>query len=235
VCNIEMAASTLLDRQLARLSGIDLSTIRHRRLGAEHADRIDQALHTIESVADRLCFVRPPFDLANVAETADVFKADLIVLDYIQRIRPPGDHADRRGSVDEVMNYLRRFADAGVAVLAVSAVGRGKDKKGRSSYDSDALSMASYKESGELEYGADDAFLLSPDDRDAGIITLRHLKARNGEPGDIALWFDGATQTFTPASDGAVMAEQQTGRLTATLSQLWNRTPAEYGDGGDDE
>ena len=35
VCNVEMPARVLLDRQLARLSGIDLETIRYRRLTAE--------------------------------------------------------------------------------------------------------------------------------------------------------------------------------------------------------
>jgi len=106
VCNIEMPASVLLDRQLARLSGIDASDIRYRKLAAAHADRLDQAMNTLEHVAERLCFVRPPFDLANVAASADVFDADLIVLDYIQRIPPPGQHNDRRGSVDATMNYF---------------------------------------------------------------------------------------------------------------------------------
>src|SRR5262249_3303973 len=46
VCNVEMPPAVLLDRQLARLSGIDLSSIRHRRLGAEHADRIEVAMNT---------------------------------------------------------------------------------------------------------------------------------------------------------------------------------------------
>src|SRR5271157_4119600 len=85
VCNVEMGPAVLLDRQLARLSGIDLSAIRHRRLGAEHADRIDQAMNTLEPLAERLAFVRPPFDLANVAATADAFGAELLLLDYIQR------------------------------------------------------------------------------------------------------------------------------------------------------
>src|SRR5271167_957168 len=40
VCNVEMPPAVLLDRQLARLSGIDLTLIRYRRLGSEHADRI---------------------------------------------------------------------------------------------------------------------------------------------------------------------------------------------------
>src|SRR5947209_8220766 len=150
VCNVEMPPAVLLDRQLARLSGIDLTTIRYRRLRAEHAQRIDQALETLAPLAERLCFVRPPFNLANVAASADAFGAGLIVLDYLQRIPPPGDHADRRGSVDACMDYLRQFADAGVAVVVVSAVGRGKNHRGQSTYDGDVLSLASFKESSEL-------------------------------------------------------------------------------------
>ena len=130
VCNIEMPAGVLLDRQLARLSGVDVTTIRYRRFAAEHADRLDQGLHTLESLADRLAFVRPPFNLENVAAAADAFQAEWLLLDYIQRIPPPGEHGDKRGSVDATMNYLRQFADAGVAVVVVAAVSRGKDSKG---------------------------------------------------------------------------------------------------------
>src|SRR5262245_28806489 len=57
---MEMPPKVLLDRQLARLSGIDLSTIRHRRLGPEHTDRIERALSTLEPLAERLCFVQAP-------------------------------------------------------------------------------------------------------------------------------------------------------------------------------
>ena len=101
VCNVETPPAVLLDRQLARLSGIPLSVIRHRRLTAEHGERIATAMHALEGLAERLCFVRPPFDLANVAASADAFFAGgagtdggLIVLDYIQRIRPPGPFAE---------------------------------------------------------------------------------------------------------------------------------------------
>lgn len=82
-----MSPSTLLDWQLARL-------IRHRRLGPQHATGLEQGLEALEALADRLAFVRPPFDLANIARTADDFGAELLVLDYIQRIGPPGEHGD---------------------------------------------------------------------------------------------------------------------------------------------
>lgn len=198
VCNIEMPPAVLLDRQLARLSGIDLTTIRYRRLREEHAERIDAGLNTLDELADRLAFVRPPFDLSNVAAVADEFDAGLIVLDYIQRIQPPGEHGDKRGSVDATMSHLRAFADAGVSVVVLSAVGRTKDKAGRSSYSGEGLNLASFRESSELEFGADDAFILTPDDKTEGEVILRHLKSRNGECRDLRMKFDMPRQSFTP-------------------------------------
>ena len=87
-----MPPGVLLDRQLARLSGVDLTTIRYRRLTGEHAERIDAGLATLSDVCERMAFVRPPFTLANIAATGDEFVAGLLVLDYIQRIQPPGEH-----------------------------------------------------------------------------------------------------------------------------------------------
>jgi replicative DNA helicase len=225
VCNIEMPPSVLLDRQLARLSGVDLTTIRYRRIGSEHAERIDAGLNTLEPLAERLCFVRPPFDLSNVAAVADDFDAGLIVLDYIQRIAPPGDHNDKRGSVDATMNYLRQFADAGVAVVVVSAVSRAKDSKGRTSYSGDGLNLASFRESSELEFGADDAFILTPHAKADDVVILRHLKSRNGECRDVDLKFDRPLQRFNSAGPLNAFEEKPTGRLRAALRELWNRTP----------
>ncbi len=232
VCNVEMPATVLLDRQLARLSGIDLGTIRYRRFTAEHADRLDQALNTLETLAERLAFVKPPFNLANVAASADAFRADMIVLDYIQRIPPPGEHGDRRGSVDATMNYLRQFADAGVAVVVVAAVSRGKDSKGRSTYSGDALTLASFRESSELEFGADDAFMLVPDKDDT--VVLRHLKARHTEAKDVVLQFDRCCQRFEAAEDpGTRKRTKLSGKLQAALRSAWDRTPPADDDADD--
>jgi replicative DNA helicase len=234
VCNVEMGPGILLDRQLSRLSGIDLTLIRYRRLGAEHGDRLDQAMHTLESLAERLAFVRPPFDLANVAATADAFEAQLLLLDYIQRIPPPGEHGDKRGAVNATMDFLRRFADTGVAVVVVSAIGRTRDGKGRSSYAGDGLNLASFRESSELEFGADDAFILVPDNDRVEVVTVRHLKSRHGECRDIELTFDGKHQRFTPAG-GDQGPKPEAGKLRSALRDLWARTaPAEEGQGDDD-
>jgi replicative DNA helicase len=224
LCNVETAPPVLLDRQLSRLAGVDLTLIRYRRLGAEHADRLDRAMNTLESVGERLAFVRPPFDLANVAATADAFGAELLVLDYIQRIPPPGKHGDRRAAVSAMMDYLRKFGDAGTGVLAISAIGRTKDSKGRSSYTGEGLNLASFRESSELEYGCDDAFILTPDDHDQGdAVTLRHLKSRHGECRDIALTFHRRHQRFTPAGcDRGPRPDG--GGVHSALAALWAKT-----------
>ena len=233
VANVEMTPAVLLDRQLARLAGVPLDAIARRKLDATHAERIDRGLATLESVADRLAFIEPPYDLGNVAATADDFGGELLTLDYLQRIRPPGEHADKRGRVDALMDFLRQFADAGCAVLCVSAVARSKDRRGRSTYDGDALSLASFRESSELEYGADTAFVLVPGREDAELVTLRCLKHRHGEPADIELHFERRLQRFTPTDP--TPTEGQRGETLGKLAGLWNRTPAAGDDDGGDE
>lgn len=236
VCNVEMSPGVLLDRQLARLADIDLSLIRYRRVGGEHADRLEEGMSALESLSDRLAFVRPPFDLANVAASADAFDAGLIVLDYIQRIGPPGDHGDRRGAVDATMSYLRQFADAGTALIVVAAVSRSKDSKGRSSYG-EGLNLASFRESSELEFGADDAFILAPGDDAEGPtssrVVLKHLKSRHGEARDIDLSFDRKHQRFTP-TDAAPhrAARPDRGKLQDALRSLWKTTDPDAEDDG---
>ncbi len=234
VANVETSPSVLLDRQLARLSGISAGIIRYRKLGASHADRLDAGLGTLEDIAPRLAFVKPPFDLANIAASADAFGAQLLLLDYIQRIPPPGQHGDRRGSIDATMGYLRQFADAGVAVVMVAALARQKDGRGRSSYHQDALTLASFRESSELEFGSDDCFILSSDPKADSVVTLRHLKARHTEPRDIALRFDRKRQSFTPL-DPTNAKKTPKGKLEAALPTLWNQTELadDEGDGNE--
>lgn len=244
VCNVEMGANVLMDRQLARMSGIDLDSIRYRRFDERHADRLDRALNTLATIGDRLAFVRPPFDLANIAAAADEHEANLIVLDYIQRIRPPGEHGDKRGSVNATMDYLRQFADASKAIIVLSAVGRSRDDKGRSGYSGSSMSLASFRESSELEFGCDDAFILHAegDATEGDTMRLRHLKSRYGQQRDILLRFDRPRMSFTPLAQNSSPRIPQRGRrsepnrnesggrqdpastVSVALADLWNRT-----------
>lgn len=194
VANVESSPSVLLDRQLARLSGIPLSTVRDRQLTEAHGDRLANAFEILDDIADRLTFLAAPFSLPNVAAAADATASRMIVIDYAQRFAAGTD--DKRQQVNVLMDYLRQFADAGCGLLVLAAVGRTKDKRGRSSYDPDGLNLASFRESSELEFGADAAYMLCPDGM--GKSKLACLKNRHGEPAGVDLEFDGSVQRFTP-------------------------------------
>jgi replicative DNA helicase len=133
------------------------------------------------------------------------------------------------------MSYLRQFADEGVAIIVVAALARSKDAKGRSSY-TDGLSLASFRETSELEYGSADAFILAAaaDANSEGAspsrVVLKHLKSRHGETKDIALAFDRKRQRFTPAEPAEPPARTGSGKLQSRLRALWDQTPpADYG------
>jgi replicative DNA helicase len=181
----------------------------------------------------------------------------VVVLDYLQRIMPPGDVADPRLRTNAVMDMLRQFAAAGCAVLALSAVGRSRDAAGRSTYAAGAMSLASFRDSGELEYGADDAFLLAPaDEAEPNVVRLSHLKCRHGAQRTVDLHFDRARQAFTlleHAVDARPAPAPARGKRSrkpqrATpdpafsperLAELWKSTPAAPADaladdGGDE-
>ena len=190
----------LLDRQLSRLTGIAYSDIRDRVLAPAQHPLVKQGMATLAAVGDRVGFLTGPFTLAAVAEAADAGGADLIVLDYLQRLSAAdaGGRAyrDRRSMTTAVLDALRSFAAAGRGLLALSSVNRQPGKNGKSNYDD--LSLASFKESGDIEYMADDAYILPP--AAGGSTTLRHVKARHTEPADIRLRVDLGVMRFDPAA-----------------------------------
>lgn len=194
IANVEMPPDALLERQLARLSGVSLSTIRRRQLTDAHAGRIAGAMETLTSIAGRLAFIGAPYHIEHIKAAASYFGCDLLVVDYIQRVQDAGGGGDKRTVINGLMSSIREFADDKHAAIVVSAVSRNKDSKGKSTYAD--LSLSSFRESSELEYGADDAFIITTQGNKA---ILNHLKSRYGETGEISMSFNGAVQRFDPA------------------------------------
>ncbi|QEL16421.1 DNA helicase [Limnoglobus roseus] len=192
VCNVEMVPNVLWLRLLSRHSELQLTVILRRTFTEEQRVKVRTAVDEMEPALRRLTFVPSPFTLSNVVATANALGAELIVLDYIQRMAGSSD--DRRAGGDALMDGVRAMANAGCGVIVVAAVGRSKDTKGRNSYSQ--LSLASFRESSELEYGADDAYILSPGEQANDPHTLRHLKSRYGECRDIPLTFSRAIRRF---------------------------------------
>jgi replicative DNA helicase len=195
VCNVEMPPHVLLDRQLSRISGVPAAIIRKRAFLPQHWERLTPAMTTIKDIAPRIKFVRSSYSISHIADVARDFDAQLVSVDYLQRIEPPYHCASAKESTTATMSALRRIADRGSAVIAVSAVSRGRDAMGRPSYDAGA-GLASFRESSEIEYGADDAFMLA---RNGDNVTLLDLKSRHRPKYDIRLRFNASVLSFTSA------------------------------------
>lgn len=115
----------------------------------------------------------------------------LAVLDYVQRFSS-GDKEDR-AKLDEVMSKVRLLATAAAAVFVVSSVTRQKTRTGGSTYA--GLTLAAFRGSAELEFGADDAYLLHSEPA-TGVARLEHVKFRFTRPRDVHLRFRGEYQRF---------------------------------------
>jgi replicative DNA helicase len=197
VANVEMVPALLVERIASRLSAVPLTAIAGRALTRDQLDRVRAAVGGLEPVAGRLAFLQAPFALEHVAAAGTDFGANVLVLDYVQRFAVGDGKGDRREQLETAATVLRRFCDAGAAVLVASAVARQRSAGG-SSYE--GLNLASFRGSSELEYGCDAAYLFTPGD--GGTIALTCEKNRYGPAADIVTRFDAATQTFTPASAG---------------------------------
>ena len=201
-----MPPAVLLNRQLARLSGIDLTIIQDRTFTDTTHEQLEAGLGELKTICERLGFVRGPFTMQNVAAAADESEPDILVLDYLQRFTSSAS-GDRRGGLDESMSFIRQFADAGACVFLASALARQKDAAGRATYRKSAMTLSAFRDSSEIEFGVDDAYILTAG-KDPTQRTLLHLKSRNGQCRDIELDFDGAVQQFSAALpvDGAAAA-----------------------------
>lgn len=187
VCNVEMPVSALLDRELARLSGVLLSQIRRREFADKAMERIHPCLERLEQIHKRITFLSPSFSASRLLEVAWEMHAGIVVVDYVQRPRANGNES--RMQVSAVMECVRELAAGGSAVIAVAALNR-------SSQDTGGPSASNFRDSSEIEYGADSAYIL-----DRNLVfpnaMLKCVKRRYGMPEHLQLKFDGERQLFT--------------------------------------
>jgi replicative DNA helicase len=189
VASVEMTPHSLLDRTLSRLSGIALSKIIYRRWNEADLPRVELARETMRAIMPRIKFIRKKYSIGYVDEQSEQFGAHVVWLDYLQRFDGVGTQPDMRSAMASVMSMARKIAGQSRAVLAVSAISRPKDVN-------EPAALSSLRESSELEFGADDVFMLSPD-RTSDRIRLRHLKARHSQACDVEVRFNPVVQSFS--------------------------------------
>jgi replicative DNA helicase len=184
--SLEMPRGEVVDRVAANVGQIDLSHITRRDLDDLDWQRAARVMQTASAwplyVDDR-----SGNTVTNIrARARDLHRAKglgLVVVDYLQIVRPHDRRSSREQQVSEIAKGLRAIGrELSVPVVALAQVNREAAKSG------ERPTMAQLRESGAIEADADEVILLHRDDKESpGEIEFNIEKNRHGRTGKVTL------------------------------------------------
>lgn len=185
--SLEMSRDEVVDRVAADIADIDLERLTRRALTDTDWEKASRAL---KKVAEWPLFIddRANISVAGVRGRArDVSRRSplgLIVVDYLQLMRPLDDRASRQEQVASVSRGLKLAAkELAVPIVALAQVNRGPTNR-----NDKRPMMSDLRESGAIEADADEIILLHRDDEESpGEIEFIIEKNRHGRTGRVAL------------------------------------------------
>lgn len=186
VISREMKNLALARRLLAQDAHVRASAIKRADLNDTDRWRLQESMTQLEALP--LFFTDQAVSLAEItglcAAVAEEAPLALVVVDYLQLIRAPQDIKERRHQVEAVSKGVKAIAmEHEVPVLCLSSLSRAAhDEKNK------PPTLASLRESGELEHDADIILLLHRDYR-AQETQCFVAKNRDGRLGDVDLIF----------------------------------------------
>jgi len=188
----EMLNDQLATRMIAQEGRVPAASLKTKKIAQSDYAKIVNAAGSLESRA-----IWMTHQAISVGEIADVMRHStagepwsLVIVDYLQLVRAPKDVKDRRLQVEFVSHSLKTLATQHqVPVLCLSSLSRPP-------HGNPEPSLASLRESGELEHDADVVLLLHKPDETQDRVVCRVAKARSGALGTVDLIFRPQYVTF---------------------------------------
>lgn len=184
---IEMSAIETLDRIIARAESIAISQVEKTKMHHDHMDGVGEFLLGFEDLEIEFD-ESPRITPAHVRSTALAQKPDLIIIDYIQLMKP--EYTVRGGNKHQALTHISEELKAiakelDCVILTASQLSRWGIRDSRE--NNRAASLESLKESGSLENDAALAVMLHQTDEmaDNDLVELSVQKNRFG-----AKWYD---------------------------------------------
>lgn len=216
VVSLEMDATEIMARIYANESGVDVQELESGNLSDASLEGIAQYTPIVTRLPIRIAEkASTPMQIRREAsKMADSMGLAMIVVDYIQLMRPDSKHSSRYEEVNEISRELKLLAmDMGVPVLALTQFNRASEAGKNGQASKRPPTMAEAKDSGSIEQDAN-VFIIqyAPDDpgndpfsQHAAQVceaygwqlqTLTVEKNRQGRTGKIAVGFDRAHMRF---------------------------------------
>jgi replicative DNA helicase len=207
VFSLEMSREQLQDRIISSESGVPLWNILTGRISS------DNEFAMIQGALDRLSEIKlfiddsPSLNVLQMRSMARRLQVehglDLLVVDYLQLIRPRVSSDNMVNMITEISRGLKALArELKVPVLALSQLSRGIEQRAGSEHTAPRLS--DLRDSGSIEQDADVVMFIyrdahNPNDTASAGDNVVHLsvaKHRNGALRNLDLFFDGERATF---------------------------------------
>jgi len=204
VFSLEMSRESLQDRIISAESQVPLWNILTGRI------RNDSEFSMIQDALDRLSAVKifiddsPSLNVLQMRSMARRLQVehglDLLVVDYLQLIRPRTNSDNMVNMITEISRGLKALArELKVPVLALSQLSRGLEQR-----DHKIPRLSDLRDSGSIEQDADVVMFLYRDERNPNdtassidnTVHLRVAKHRNGALKDMDFFFNGELASF---------------------------------------
>ncbi|MEA3224754.1 MAG: DnaB-like helicase C-terminal domain-containing protein [Planctomycetota bacterium] len=200
--SLEMSATDLMKRALASVTSISYTTLAREQLTGEEFAKIAKASNQVGAwdflMAD---YIEPtPQAVRLLARKCHKVKPlNVLVVDYIQRMRWPGSNPSRNEEMTKISNSLKNLAmELQIPILAVSQLNRACDTR-----ENHRPRISDLRDSGTLEQEGDVIMLLyradcyEPDtSQHTGTAEVHVAKQRNGPVGKCELTFRQEIMTF---------------------------------------
>lgn len=208
--SLETSRQKLTDRIAAAMADIDFGAIKRRELSEKEWERFAEGTANAEKLKFNVVEASG-FGVDEIMRWAEALELDVLIVDYIQLVRPANPRAMRSEQIAEISRALHSFAQRTktlvieLAQLSRPERGRNGGKGANEPYYGEA-SMFDLKESGQIEQDADLVLLLSRPSEKEGFDSkkqrkLRVEKNKEGRTGSAMLYLDGAHQCFIPITE----------------------------------
>jgi replicative DNA helicase len=165
--------SDLRYRTYARFSGYDIEDFNQRKLSKSDIEAIcnNSSVNLINAnkyVVQQLIKIEDWPRLIEKIEKRNK-RAPVIIIDYLRKLKTENNRMDERLRVDEILSSLTNLAKTyNIPILVISELARDSYKSGQ------RLSMASFKESGSIEYEASWLGILAAVEENGNGYNLKH-------------------------------------------------------------
>lgn len=205
--SLEMSKSQVYDRFISLLSGIDLGHLRNATSFLnDDRDKFNRANEIFSQY--NLDIVTSKTKASDIMMSARHRGYDLIVVDYLQLIKPEKNYSGNRstevGTISRALKELSSSLD--VPVILVSQLNRAVESR-----DTKEPTMADLRESGDIEQDASIIVLMWNTSEDHVHKGAKLEKNRNGKLGKVNLDFDGDHMKFVESETEWHEADKGTG------------------------